>query len=713
MDDLTQVMSVFENSLIPTAAVEEKNAIISRYGVQERHNVIADPGPIRKLALSEDGNTIAGAATNTVCLWNTRTRQRIERLIFDNAITHMAISGDGQGLIVADSTNAIYAIDTSFAVKVHVASIDAEIVALGTDASGSYAVCADGQGTIRVFHSVGFECALVFDCGQEPRRLAVNADVDQLVVDTIDSLLIFSLKTGDKVAEFGAHNRLLVPERIANSLLAHRGAGSIRIFNPRLDQSGTEISTGGFAADHAPGSNMVVTTRGIGITIWDGCREERIKWIETYISAISDIKLSSDSQTIYVCGDDSTIDYYSTRGERLGCLSDLYKPVMAADITACGRQLVVADQGGVLSVYDLVSGCVQRYHYHSCCISKLCVMGSWAATGAHDGSAKVVNIDTGELIASVECGGVQVQAVALDPKGMLITGNYDGQIQCHDLRGDTPVREFYGNKSSVRSLCVSPCGRYLLSTSASGDALVFDYESGRLLNRLCDPHIIYTGCFDGSGEFIFYGCHSGHIVKAMSTTAKVLERWQQHTTHVRSITVQDQLLCSIGIDDDARILDMSSGETLLHCPVSSPLNHRVAFLNGDGSRLVTGGQNGRIMFHDTEGGSVLAELHNLGQGFLWTARNTTNDFDANDLFWTDRPELIQVFSEVGGSESLLSPSDPRHRKYLQTRNSKIATMARVGMCQEATKHDSSALAQAQRSAFSKPQERMLLEHHSG
>jgi WD40 repeat protein len=173
-------------------------------------------------------------------------------------------------------------------------------------------------------------------------------------------------------------------------------------------------------------------------------------------------------------------------------------------------------------------------------------------------------------------------------------------------------------------------------------------------------------------------------VKARPTSLRVSKRWNTHSTSVRSIHIHGNKLTSIGISDKAQVLDLKTGKTLLDCPVNTKPYHRVAFMNGSGTRLVTGGQDGCLMFRDPNDGSILAELHNLAHGFLWLTCDNEASSDYGDCFWTDQEELIQVYNRVAGIETLLAPSSEEHKEYIRIHKNRALTMSRVGMTSAAT-----------------------------
>jgi len=663
----------------PWACSANNRKLIERYANTRRHTIVEDPGPFRKLALSSDGNTLVAVARRVLCLFNTRTRERLDRVVFDSDIEHVVINSDGQIVFVADATNTVHVIDVSFTYRSQVVTYESDIVAMAVDSTGSRLAIADVTSSINLLDTNDFQNTPVPDCGFRPQRLVIRNDEDMLLAYGLREIVVYRLSTVECLARYGNNQQVEESFCLTDEHLIAEAPGGFVVFDVATAEFRFVPARTYEAYDATPDGSVFTTAHLYGLTLWDTSRGAEIRQVRTYIREINDIKICDEGQVVYVCGDDAIVDCYSVRGERLATYSDFYSPIMAAATTHADRTLVVADESGSLAVYDLVTGVSSRFHQHTCCISKLFVEGSLVATGAHDGWARVLDLDTGKQEFGVNFPGSPVQAVTLDGDRFLAIGNYLGQVQLYDLDTHKLVREFHGNRCTIRSLSISPCRRYLMSTNESGEALIFDYESGELTNQLKGYGTIYSGCFDESGEFVYFGDDHGWIVKARPNSLRASKRWHIHSSSVRSIHIRGDKLTSIGISDKAQVLDLKTGQTILDCPVNTKPYHRVAFMNASGTRLVTGGQDGCLMFRDVTNGSILAELHNLAHGFLWLTRDDEATKDYGDCFWTDQEALISVYNRVAGIETLLVPSSEEYKEYVRIHKNQSMTMTRVGM----------------------------------
>ena len=695
MSETNSDLAIRSKQVEPWACSAENRKRLEQYAGGRRHTIVEDPGSFRKLALSGDGNTLVAATERVLCVFNTRTRERLDRFVFDNDIEHVAINGDGQDVYVADAAHAIHVIDMTFTYRCQVTTRDKDITAMAVDSDGSRLAIADSKGGVDILDTSDFGIVSRLKCGFVPRRIAIRDDRGWLLAFAEREIAVYRLSTAKRLARYGKHKRVSDCFDLAGEFLVTDAQGGFIVQDSATGDLRFAPTPSYKAFDTTPEGSIFVTARNSGLFLWDANRGEEIRYVRSYVRAVADVKICDEGQSIYVCGDNATIECFSVSGERVATFSDFRVPIMTAAATSDDRKLVVAGEDGTLAVYDLVSGKANRFNLHSCCISKMHIEGSLVATGAHDGWARVLDLDSGNEIFGVNFPGSPVQAVTLDGDRFLVTGNRLGQVQLYDLDNHQLVREFHGNDCTVRSLSLSPCRRYLMSTNDHGEALIFDYESADLINQFQSPGTSYSGCFGETGEFVYFGDGIGQIIKARPEAKRTSRRWSVHRSDVRSVRLQGNNLVSIGITDDAAILNPRSGQTILECPVDTKPYHRVAFLNAEGTRLVTGGQDGCLMFRDAADGSILAELRNLSHGFLWITHDAKATEGYGDCFWTSEDEMVQVYDRSRNVETLLSPTSKEYDDYIRIHNNQAMTMARVGMTPAAIEQNADAEIAAQ------------------
>ena len=677
MTELESNLDLTGSTLEPWTCSETNHDQLERYQGGKRHEIVEAPGPFKKLALSADGNTLVAISDRGLCVFNTRTRQRLHRFAFAETIEQVAINANGQMIFLADDEQGIHKIDIPFRYQCRVGEHADKIEAMTVDDSGSTLAIASDDGSVTLLDTTCLARLGRIDCGFTAQRIAIREDRDWLLVFGNRQITVYRFSTLDRLTRFaeGDSNDLALD----SDLLITEAPGGFILFDAETDNFRVLPTISYKAYDTTPDGRVLATVRNFELALWDPHSGTETRRMRTYVRRVCDVKICAEGQSLFVSGDSAVIEHFSIHGERIATLSDFRVPIMAAMTTGDERRLVVAGENGTVAVYDLVTGEVTRFHLHSCCISKLFVEGSLVATGAHDGWARVLDLDSGEELFATHFPGTPVQAVTLERNRFLVTGNYLGQVRLFDIENGELVREYYGNECTVRSVSVSPCRNYLLSTNEEGQALVFNYSTGEQVNEFQGIGTSYTGCFDESGEFFYFGDGNGRIARARPEAKRIGRRTKLHTSDVRSIRIQGDNLVSIGITDDACIIDTKTGKTRLECPVNTRHYHRVAFMNAAGTRLVTGGQDGCLMFRDPADGTILAELHNLAEGYLWITRNADGATEQGDCFHTDQEQMIQVYDRCNGVETLVNPASREYDHYLRAHNNRIETMAKVGM----------------------------------
>jgi hypothetical protein len=105
--------------------------------------------------------------------------------------------------------------------------------------------------------------------------------------------------------------------------------------------------------------------------------------------------------------------------------------------------------------------------------------------GCDDGSVRVLDTESGRVVAVLHGHGAAVDCVAASPDGRhLASGSNDRRIRIWDLDTGEPVLTLNGHQGEVRSLAYSRDGRRLASGSEDRSVRIWDTESGQELLAL-------------------------------------------------------------------------------------------------------------------------------------------------------------------------------------------------------------------------------------
>ncbi|MEO7841921.1 MAG: tetratricopeptide repeat protein, partial [Anaerolineales bacterium] len=113
--------------------------------------------------------------------------------------------------------------------------------------------------------------------------------------------------------------------------------------------------------------------------------------------------------------------------------------------------------------------------------------GSLLATGSQDDTIKLWNVQTGELVRTLEGhNGYRVASVAFSPDGSLLaSGSTDDTVRLWQVSDGSLVRTLEGHSAPVNSVAFSPDGSLLASTDdySSSDVRIWQVSDGTLLAK--------------------------------------------------------------------------------------------------------------------------------------------------------------------------------------------------------------------------------------
>jgi WD40 repeat protein len=154
-------------------------------------------------------------------------------------------------------------------------------------------------------------------------------------------------------------------------------------------------------------------------------------------------------------------------------------------VTPDGKQLLSGAKDGSVRLWDVESGdVVQSFNGGFCNAVAIAPDGSIAA---HDTIAGVQfwEIETGKLLRMVYRGNPPLNALVFSPDGRhLVGGNDGGEIRAWETQSGREVYLFDGHTAGVRSLRFSPSGDYLFSGSDDRTIRIFRWSTGNEIDRI-------------------------------------------------------------------------------------------------------------------------------------------------------------------------------------------------------------------------------------
>jgi WD40 repeat protein len=149
------------------------------------------------------------------------------------------------------------------------------------------------------------------------------------------------------------------------------------------------------------------------------------------------------------------------------------------------RLLLTAGADGTVKLWDLRGQTpkeVKKFPHaapvHSAVFSP---DGTQVATAAHDGTARIWDVTTGEgaILGGEKSHELAVLCVCFSADGQrVLTGGDDNTIKIWDVAGKAELQVLKGHTASITSVAFSPDGRRIVSGSQDGLAKVWDAASG-------------------------------------------------------------------------------------------------------------------------------------------------------------------------------------------------------------------------------------------
>jgi WD40 repeat protein len=202
--------------------------------------------------------------------------------------------------------------------------------------------------------------------------------------------------------------------------------------------------------------------------------------------------------------------------------------------------------------------------------------GKRALSASWDGTLRLWNLETGELIRDMKGPGRTLMSVALSADGKLaLSGSSDRAMRLWDVATGAEIRSFAGHTNTVWDVAFSPDGKQALSGCSDGIARLWDLESGKELLAL-ETHRggrAWTVAFapnskqavtGGGNVFEDSGAAEASLRLWDLATGKEIREFKGHTKDVRRVAISPdgRQLLSGSFDGTMRLWDLQTGKEL-------------------------------------------------------------------------------------------------------------------------------------------------------
>jgi WD40 repeat protein len=246
--------------------------------------------------------------------------------------------------------------------------------------------------------------------------------------------------------------------------------------------------------------------------------------------------------------------------------------------------------------------------------------GTRLASASWDGTVKLWNADTREVLFTLRGHAGRIDGVAFSPDGRLVaSASWDGTVKVWDAATGKECYTLRGHRGEVSSVAFSPDGQRLASASWDKTVKVWDATTRRLLRKpLNHPDRVFSVTFSPDGRRLASGSdavrvwdvNSGDLLTTCNANPAAPLIWVGSV----SFHPDGRRLASANGNNTVAIWDSTTGKSLDVLRGHGP--NSVCF-SPDGERLASAGYDQTVTLWNTASG---AELHTLrGHTALWVS----------------------------------------------------------------------------------------------
>lgn len=236
--------------------------------------------------------------------------------------------------------------------------------------------------------------------------------------------------------------------------------------------------------------------------------------------------------------------------------------------------------------------------------------GSTILSGSIDGNILVWDGVSGSTPLARQLTGHsgQVYSVAYSPDGMtLYSGSTDTTVQVWNLAaGESSAT--WQQDADVLGVAVSPDGETLAIGWITGRVVLVDAQSGEVVHEFND-HVAFVSslAFSPDGTLLASASSTGEIIVWTIESSSIRYSIAAHSDTIQSIAFSPDgaLLASAGLDERARLFDMSTGEVVY--TFDNTVDSDAVAFSPDGTLLAVATRDGAITLYAVATGEIAGQ----------------------------------------------------------------------------------------------------------
>lgn len=253
------------------------------------------------------------------------------------------------------------------------------------------------------------------------------------------------------------------------------------------------VASASFSPD---GSRIVTGSWDFSARIWDAATGSDLKKLagdDGHTGFVNSAVFSPDAEGRWVltASDDGTAKIWdASTGVVLATLTGHEDRVRFAAFSRDGKRVLTSSNDRTARVWDLTEGATpdgslkvavqaaQVFQGHEWAVlsAEFSDDGQFVITASEDNTARIWSIETGEQIASLAGHTARVTSAAFAPGDSptrAVTASQDGTVKLWDTQTQKEILTLDGHTREVTSVTFSPDGKYVLTASQDGRAILW------------------------------------------------------------------------------------------------------------------------------------------------------------------------------------------------------------------------------------------------
>jgi WD40 repeat protein len=227
-------------------------------------------------------------------------------------------------------------------------------------------------------------------------------------------------------------------------------------------------------------------------------------------------------------------------------------------------------------------------------------------SGATDGKLRVWNLETGEILQTLEGHSGRIFGVATLDTKRIVSGSDDQTLRVWDLDTGQAIKVLEGRAGRVRAFRLLD-GHRLVTGSGDGKVRIWDMDTGQVL-QVMEGHASWVNDLDVVGGDLVVAGSDDHTLMVWEVgSGRLLHTFKGHSGAVLAVLVLDkQRIVSGSADKTLRVWDLVSGKPLRVLEGHSAWVNDIELLQE--GLIVSGSGDGFLKLWSIEGGRAVQTL---------------------------------------------------------------------------------------------------------